>query len=135
MTNWWSRNKPSLEISIMLATIALLVALAILMVLPGFARAATVTLAWQANPESDVAGYRLWRANTACSQAGTTAFRIIQTIQTGTFTSDVVGKGTYCYRLTAFDIAGNESAPSIKRQVTILQDGAPSGFVVQSVAP
>jgi hypothetical protein len=70
----------------------------------------SVTLTWNANTESDLAGYRVYRATSsgtygvpiATIQGNTTSY-IAAGLQFGT---------TYFFVVTAFDIAGNESAYS-----------------------
>lgn len=70
----------------------------------------SVTLTWNANTESDLAGYRVYRATSsgtygapiATIQGNTTSY-IATGLQFGT---------TYFFVVTAFDIAGNESAYS-----------------------
>jgi hypothetical protein len=75
---------------------------------PAQAATTTVTLAWDANTEPDLAGYRLYEASTC---AGTFALlvsvgKVTQTTLLG------VTDGSHCWRLTAFDASGNESGPS-----------------------
>ena len=70
----------------------------------------SVTLTWNANKESDLAGYRVYRATSsgtygapiATIQGNTTSY-VATGLQLGT---------TYFFVVTAFDIAGNESAYS-----------------------
>lgn len=70
----------------------------------------SVTLTWNANTESDLAGYRVYRATSSGAYGapiatiqGNTASYIATGLQFGT---------TYFFVVTAFDIAGNESAYS-----------------------
>lgn len=70
----------------------------------------SVTLTWNANTESDLAGYRVYRATSSGTYGapiatiqGNTASYIATGLQYGT---------TYFFVVTAFDIAGNESTYS-----------------------
>lgn len=68
-----------------------------------------VTLIWDANPEPDLIGYRVWR------QTGDGEFRVLTSgpIAENTFSDDRVESGRrYVYAVTAVDKAGNESARS-----------------------
>ena len=78
----------------------------------------TVTLAWDANAESDLAGYRLYHGNSAGGP-----YTAVQTLAAVTTTSVIVGDGRHYWVLTAFDAAGNESGYS--NEVTFLADSAP----------
>ncbi len=67
----------------------------------------TVTLSWNANSESDLAGYKVYRA-TASGGYGAP----ITTVPAGTsqYISSGLAKGfTYFFVITAYDQAGNES--------------------------
>ena len=72
-----------------------------------------VSLFWALNPEADVAGYHLYRAET--EDAPASGWQRLTTTPLGksSFRDDrvVIGR-TYFYRLTAVDQVGNESLPS-----------------------
>ncbi len=69
---------------------------------------------WIANGESDLAGYKVWRASEAAGQAGGPYTRIATVNKsTTTFIDQNVTNGTtYFYAVSAYDINGNESALS-----------------------
>ena len=84
-----------------------------------YAAATSVTLAWDQNQETDLAGYKLYQSSTA---TGTKV--LTQTL--GKVTTTVVSglvDGDYFWVLTAFDVSGNESGYS--NQVTFHGDTAP----------
>ena len=72
----------------------------------------TVVLTWDANTETDLAGYKLYQANVDGS------YTFLQEIQAGTETATVTFNAVegveYGWVLTAFDLAGNESGYSNK---------------------
>jgi penicillin-binding protein len=63
------------------------------------------TLAWQANPESDVVGYRVYRSSDGQHFVKVGAVLAGEPLQ---FTDSAAGM--YLYRVTAVDVAGKESA-------------------------
>lgn len=104
--------------------------------------AATVTLQWPEGTNADHAGYRLYRADTNCARALT--YKVVKTWarephdapRLSTVT-DEVGDGAYCYRMTAFSIAGTESDPSNTAEIIVTNRavGNDTGLKVLSVKP
>lgn len=102
----------------------------------GWAEAATVNLTWNANSEADLAGYNLYRAPGVCTAPG--VFAKVGTFGKVTAGSNVVtADGTYCYDLTAFDTADNESLHSNKAQAVVNTNPpvAPQGLGIVGVSP
>lgn len=134
MTNWWNRNSVQIDGALVLLIVGFMILLMVtILVFPFFVEAATVNLVWTPATEADLAGYRIYRSDTYCSEA--VAFRPVQTVGPATAASDVVGVGIYCYRITAFDLAGNESSPSNKIEIKTRRDLPVLGLAVQSVVP
>lgn len=81
----------------------------------GALRAASVTLAWDPNPETDVSGYRVYY--------GTNGFATV--VNCGNVTNRTIvdlGPGTWSFYVTCYNTAGLESEPS---QVVQWRAGAP----------
>jgi len=87
----------------------ILVVMSLLAAVSSFAATTTVNLAWDANTETDLAGYKLYQS---AGPTGTKA--LIQTIVKPTVTASVVGlaDGNWCWVVTAYDGSGNESGYS-----------------------
>ncbi|MBN1561854.1 T9SS type A sorting domain-containing protein [candidate division KSB1 bacterium] len=85
----------------------------------------TVLIKWDANTDSDLAGYRLYR--------GRSEENLTISIDVGLTTSyldtDVRNDSTYYYAVAAYDFAGNESAHSdVVKAVPTIRPEAPSGI-------
>ncbi|MGE5674701.1 MAG: S8 family serine peptidase [Mycobacterium leprae] len=73
-----------------------------------------IAVKWKANPESDLAGYNLYRSTTS----GTTGNKLNTALLTTNAynDNDVVLNTSYYYSVTAVDKAGNESAQSAQAE-------------------
>ncbi|MCS6302366.1 MAG: hypothetical protein H8K07_01670 [Nitrospira sp.] len=119
----------------------LLIVLLLCFGLAGVSDAATQDLSANPNAEADWAGDRLYRAPGSCTAPGT--FVIVQTVPPTTggalvrFTDPNVPDGIFCYQATAFDVAGNESEPSNRVEVTMdaTAPAAPTGLQLSGAAP
>lgn len=79
--------------------------------------AATVTLAWDPNPEPDIAGYRIyWKTNMATY--ATNRFVAVTNGTSGSVSNLLLG-GTYRFVATAYNTAGLESDYSNEVGVTL----------------
>ena len=96
-------------------------ALLILSAVPGCLVAADVTLAWDRNPESDIAGYRLYygtvsRSYTQVVDVG----NVVQRTLTG------LAQGTYFFAVSAYNSSGLESGFSNEVAARLLDGGTGS---------
>lgn len=86
--------------------------------------AATLEISWNANPEPDMAAYKVYEGT-----------NLIGTVQhpTTLFTITGVPDGTWIYYLTAIDTAGNESLRSVGASITLdsVPPGKPAGIKVR----
>ena len=86
------------------------------------AQAADVNLKWDANSESDLAGYRIYQSQTSGAYGAFSA-EILAGTETVTLTD--IPDGTYFWVLTAYDTNNNESGYS--NEVTATLDGTAPG--------
>jgi len=85
-----------------------LLLLVVLLGLSSMAHAGTVNIAWNANTESDLAGYRLYYGETPRAQGAYTQSVTIGQKDATAWTISV-DPGVYYFALTAYDERGNES--------------------------
>lgn len=104
---------------------AVLLVLCVGMSLMRLAWAADVTLTWNANTESDLAGYKLYQS-TISGQYGAPAATLGK-VTTHTLTlPQIEVDATYYFTLTAYDLAGNESGKSAEVRKLIAGIPAPT---------
>ena len=80
----------------------------------------SVTFEWDANTETDLAGYRLYMSTTLGTYvfgSGSEVAEIL--VGTETVILESIPSGTYFWVLTAFDTGGNESLPSNEVTATL----------------
>jgi predicted phage tail protein len=97
-------------------------------ILPTSLKAADVKLAWNANTESDLAGYKVYYGTASRSYGPST--------NTGNVTSYTVtglSTGTYYFAVTAYDSSGNESGFSNEVLKTIAPTGDTTPPVISAV--
>lgn len=87
----------------------------LLVMFPAMVFAGSITLTWNANTESDLAGYKLYRVLGPCPSSGAVATSALVDVgkvlmYVDTTIPDTVT--TVCYDLTAYDTSGNESPHS-----------------------
>ncbi len=78
--------------------------------LTAIAGAGFIVLSWEASPEADLAGYRVWR-----KEAASVEFSLLKQLEPtmNSYSDSAVEKNKrYVYAITAFDDAGNESPKS-----------------------
>jgi hypothetical protein len=103
--------------------------IALFCILPSISYGTTATLRWQANTETDLAGYKVYYGRSSRSYG--------PPVKVGKVTNHTLtglSAGTYFFSVTSFDTSGNESAFS--REVTKNIAGAtlpPSGGITQRI--
>lgn len=90
----------------------------------GTGQAATVTLGWEPNSESDLAGYKLYYGNSPRTQAPYTQAVVIND-KAATTWQITLDPGVYYFALTAYDTSGNESGYSAEVSAEISHQSPP----------
>lgn len=92
---------------------------------------ADVSLTWKPNPESDIAGYLLYRNGRLANASGVVIGPLTPYLLAGLDYQDARLKdGNFVYTLIAVDLAGNQSLPSAERVVEI-DTHAPRASIVE----
>jgi hypothetical protein len=116
----------------------------IICLFPVMSYAASATLTWTPNTETDLAGYKVYRGNGVCAigplqplVVNGTAVTVAAPTASYTDNTVPVFDGQLCYEVTAYDLAGNESPRSVRatRQVNLIPPVAPVGLTIGTVAP
>jgi len=124
--------------------ISLLVIMVCVMLIPISAMAASATLTWTANSESDLSGYEVFRGNGVCAVGPLqpliiNAVPVVVNKPLSTFTDTTVPTfdGDLCYEINAVDIAGNKSGRSNRatKAVNLIPPTAPAGLTIGTVLP
>ena len=91
--------------------------------------AASVPIAWDANPEQDLAGYKVYKRILPSLDYGSPVFSGMPSIPSApqTTITNLAEESSYGFIVTAFDSSGNESGPSIEIQITIISSGSAAG--------
>lgn len=102
--------------------------------LPATVLGPDVTLVWQANTnDSDLAGYLLYRNHELANAEGAVIGSLEACMITdSTYDDKALPDGAFTYYIVAMDEAGNISAPSNSREVTI-DTHAPQAYIVEPV--
>lgn len=80
----------------------------------------TVHLTWNANTETDLRGYLLYRDGRLVNASGAVIGSLLPYVLTGTTYPDTARPdGTFTYQVYAIDLAENLSSPSNERQATV----------------
>ncbi len=82
---------------------------------------ANVSVAWNKNTESDLAGYKIYKRTLPSQDFGQPVFSGLPNNPSSPSitVSGLSGGTTYGFISTAFDTAGNESAPSTEKQISV----------------
>lgn len=117
----------------------LLLAIALMVSMSGMLYAASATLTWTPNTETDLAGYKVYRGNGVCAigplqplVVGGVAVSVVSPASTYTDTTVPIFDGSLCYEITAFDTTGNESLRSnrVTKTVNLVPPIPPTGLGV-----
>lgn len=92
-------------------------------------RAATLNFVWNANPEPDVIGYRLYqRTGTTPAPVSAPVYKLIGEVKEPKIQVKNVTAGSLAYTVTAFNASGMESDPCPELPVSI--PSIPAGLKV-----
>lgn len=106
---------------------------AMILVFSVTAYSAEVTLAWDKNSESDLAGYIIYRGTTSGGPYIQTGSDVIA--PESTFTDVDLADGTYFWVVTAYDNDGNESGYSneVTKRIDTTSPTPPQNLLVEAI--
>lgn len=122
----------------------ILLTIGLLLGISSISYAASTTLTWTPNTETDLAGYKVYRGNGVCAVGplqplvvGGSNVSVLAPVATYTDTTVPTFDGSLCYEVTAFDTAGNESTHSVRatKAVNLIPPVAPVGLSIGTVVP
>ena len=93
-----------------------------------------LTLEWDANSETDLAGYKVYKRQTA-SPYGTVPLGVVPVLAMPTFEVTGLANGTWYFAVTAYNLTGAESARSNEISVNVSISGSSPPPPPSSVAP
>ena len=99
--------------------------------------ASSIQLTWNANTESDLAGYKIYKRTLPSQDFGQPIFSGMPNNPSSpsTTVSGLSGGATYGFIATAFDTSGNESAPSTEAPITLPTSPPPPPPPADTTAP
>ena len=100
-------------------------------------QAASVILTWDANKEADIAGYNIYQRTLPSTDYGSPIYSGLPPNPSApqlTITNLLEGR-SYGFIATAFDAAGNESAPSLEKLMTMSGIGGGTTTNISSFPP
>ncbi|MGP0593548.1 Ig-like domain-containing protein [Nitrospira sp. T9] len=105
-----------------------------LLISPAYS-ASSIQLIWDANTESDLAGYKIYKRTLPSQDFGQPIFSGFPNNPSSpsTTVSGLSGGTTYGFIATAFDTAGNESTPSTEATITITTSTPPADTTAPTV--
>lgn len=119
-------------------SIVIFLALFVLAISANFAQAGSATLSWNANSESDLAGYKIYYGTAArtgadpktCGLCGYSTSVNVGNVRTYTF-SNLTNNTTYYFSITAYDTSNNESVFSsqVSKLISMSADFNSDGHV------
>ena len=91
----------------------------------------SVTLGWSPNSESDLAGYKMYLGTTSGIYGSSQDVGMV----TNFMVTNLLEGGTYYFTVTAYDLSGNEGAPSLEVSATLPSSPDTEPPIISLTAP